>query len=513
MSYISIVFLLLLSMTFIGYFTFPIKYRWIVLLTSSVCFYLFAGIEKIVFVLASCLIAYLVTVRIEHISQDELIDCTFAEKKKRAKKYLILGVLLILIQLLYAKIGQNIIDVFINVGNGEAEIFEIIIPLGISYYTFAVLGYMADVYWKKDRAEHNFLKLLLYMIYFPQIVQGPIPRHNKLGKALIEGHVFNYDSFCFGLQRMLWGFFKKMVIADRFALVTNHVFSNYTEYTGLYFIVAILASAIQLYCDFSGCMDIVIGISECLSIVQEENFKRPFASKSCAEFWRRWHITLGAWFKDYVYMPIVINPKVISIGKLLKDRVNARFGKAIITIIPLATVWLLTGMWHGTGIDYILWGCYWGILIICSTIFAPEIKKLTELLHINTESEWWMAFQKIRTFLIFCGGRLLTAPGDITITKEIIKRTFTEFNIWILFDDSLYSLGLDEKDFWIGIIAVFVLWFISVKQEQGIKIRKTIATYPIIFRWIIYYTLIFSILVFGIYGAESSSGEFMYMQY
>ena len=390
---------------------------------------------------------------------------------------------------------------------------NIIIPLGISYYTFGIIGYMADVYWKKDEAEKNPLKLLLYMIYFPHILQGPIARHRKLASQLAEGHRFDYQNFCFGLQRITWGFFKKLVIADRFAVIVNEIFDNYGQYEGQYFIIAILACVVQLYCDFSGCMDIALGVSECFGITLDENFKRPFYSRSASEFWRRWHITLGAWFKDYVYMPMVINPRLIKLSKRAKDKLGARFGKSIMTIVPLAIVWLLTGLWHGTGIDYIVWGCYWGIIIIVGTVFAPEFKKLNKKLNIDTESDLWKNFQIVRTFLIFCGGRLLTAPGDIRVSMEIIKSMFTKFNIWIWFDQSIYELGLDRQNLWAGLFALVLLWFISYKQEHGTNIREKIASYPLPLRWILYYGLFFAVLVFGMYGSGFEASAFVYMQY
>lgn len=512
MNFISVTFLIFLAATLLSYFLVPLKYRWYVLLLSSIYFYILAGWEKIVFVLAAALIAYITGRTIEATYASEKEGLIPALKKKKAKGILVIAVILILLMLVYTKVGENIVE-FLYYNGSLPYIPDIIIPLGISYYTFSIIGYMADVYWKKDKAEHNFLKLLLYMIYFPQILQGPIPRHRKLAQQLIEGHPFDYKSFCYGLQRGVWGYFKKMVIADRFAVIVNEVFTNYTNYEGLTFIVAVLASAIQLYCDFSGCMDIVLGVSECMSIHLDENFQRPFFAKSAAEFWRRWHITLGTWFKDYVYMPLVISPRLIKLSQKAKKTFGNRFAKSVMSIIPLAIVWFLTGLWHGSGTDYIAWGCYWGTIIILTTVFAPEIKKLNAFLHIDVNSRWWQIWQMVRTFMIFCGGRLLTAPGDLEISVEVVKGIFSKFNIWIFFDGSLYSLGLDRKDFWVGILSVLLLWFISIKQEQEIKIRDKIASYPIVLRWAIYYVGVLAILILGMYGSNNAGTTFVYMQY
>ena len=513
MTFISLTFFAFLFITILLYFVTPLKFRWFILLASSIVFYAWSGFENLLFVLITALIAYFFAQRISRIYTNPNKRLDQKTRKLKAKSTLFVGLFLVIAALIYAKVGERVVSSLNSILSGEHIDIDVIVPLGISYYTFGIVGYMADVYWKRTKEERNLLKLLLYMIYFPQILQGPIPRHNKLSPQLAQGHPFNYEKLCFGLQRAVWGYFKKMVIADRFAIIVNQVFNNYEGYVGFQFIVAILASAIQLYTDFSGCIDIALGISECMSIELEENFKRPFFSKSAAEFWRRWHITLGAWFKDYIYMPIVVNPKLIQFCSKFRKKFGTRFAKNIMTVIPLAVVWILTGLWHGTGIDYILWGCYWGIIIITSTIFEPEYKKLASKMHIAISSWWWQIWKMIRTFLIFCGGRLLTAPGDIKVTGEIIKRIFSEFNIWIFFDESIYKLGLDRKDFWVGMAAIALLWFISIQQEKGVKIRERIASLPLVLRWIIYYGAVFSVIIFGIYGAGHHSSSFVYMQF
>lgn len=512
MTFISVNFIICTFICLAIYYCFPIKFRWIVLLFASVGFYLLFGWQKIIFVLASALVVYLVTLRINSIyTKEKYKDLEKTKIKSKAKRTLIIGLVLVIGVLIYSKTGQKIVDQLVDANKLDA--MTIIVPLGISYYTFNVVGYMADVYWKKTQVEKNYFKLLLYMIYFPYILQGPIPRHKRVATSIFEEHRFNYQSFCFGLQRALWGYFKKLVIADRFAIITNEVIGNYQDYEGQYFVIAILCSAIQLYCDFSGCMDIAIGVSECFGIKLDENFNRPFFSKSAAEFWRRWHITLGTWFKDYVYMPLVINPKLIKFGGFLKKKISKNFAKNVMTIIPLCVVWLLTGLWHGTGADYILWGCYWGIIIILSTLLTPTFKKINSALHINVESTWWQRFQMIRTFIIFCGGRALTAPGDINTSIHMLKSMATNLNYEIWFDRSLYDLGLGKSDFWVGIFAIVILYLVSKRQEKGIRIREAVAEWPIAIRWILLYGLILSVLIFGMYGLGYDASSFVYMNY
>lgn len=506
-NFVSIWFLIFILITLFLYFLFPIRFRWLVLLTASIFFYSFSGLESFIFILLATNIAYVTARNIENINSSENYN------RKKAKRYLLLGIAATLCMLLYSKIGSSLIIALKNILSLNSLSFNEIIPLGISYYTFSIISYMTDVYWKKQNAEHNYFKFFLYVSYFPHILQGPIPRYKKLASQLYEGHTLNYKNLCYGLQRMIWGYFKKLIIADRFALLTSEVFENYSSYEGIIFIIAAFFAAIELYCDFSGCMDIALGFSEILSIHLDENFRQPFYAKSSAEFWHRWHITLGLWFKDYIYMPIVISPTLAEISQKSKKIINSRFAKNLMTIIPLTAVWILTGLWHGTGANYIIWGCYWGSIIIISTLFATEYKKLIKTLNINTSSKYYKRFQILRTCSLYIFSRLLTVPSSLEASREIILKIFKNFNIWVLFDETLYDIGLDRKDFWIGIMAILILWKINSLKEKGIRVRDKIASYPIILRWLIYYFGILSIIIFGIYGSEHVGTTFTYMKY
>ena len=483
------------------------------------------GIEALLFIVTASVITYLTArkMNVIYTECDDYIknrELTKDEKKewqlcckRKCKSVLYIAFAFLIGMLLYAKTGRWIVEsVYSLLSLSTENMLEVIIPLGISYYTFSAVAYLADVYWRKQKPEENYFKFALFLIYFPKILQGPISRYKNLAHQLTSEHEFNYKQFCFGIQLMVWGYFKKIVIADRLAVVVNEVFHNYENYSGGYFIVAAVFGAIQLYCDFSGCMDIARGFSQALGIELEANFERPFFSRSAAEFWRRWHMTLGTWFKDYVYMPLVISPKLIKIAQSTKVKFGNRMGKAILTIIPSAIVWILTGLWHGTGWNYILWGIYWGTVIICSTVFEPEIKQLTKILKINTATSSWKVFQMVRTFFLFVGGRMLTIPKDINALWEIIKKIFTEFKLEIFFDGSLYKLGLNRANFTLALVTILILWIVSMLQERG-SVREKIAKYNIVFRWTVYYIAVFSIIVFGMYGPGYDASSFVYMQY
>ena len=511
MAFTEITFFIFAGLVVLFYYLLPGKFQWIVLLCSSIVFYVSYGVEKLIFIVAAAFIAWRSAQKMEEIQTIKELD----RNEIRAKKKMILvpTIIVLILLLLYAKIGtwamQSIAGIF---SIRSEETFKAVVALGVSYYTFSIIGYLLDVYYKKEAAEHNFFRFFLFVIYFPKILQGPISRHKALAPQLKQVHIFDYKEFCFGFQRVLWGYFKKMVISDRLALFVTPVFDDYIIQSGAHLFVAACLAALQLYCDFSGCMDIVGGFSQILGLKLEENFNHPFFSRSTAEFWRRWHITLGAWFKDYVYMPLVISPKLISFSKVIRDKFGMRAGKSVMTVIPLLVVWLLTGLWHSTGWNYVVWGLYWGALIIGANVFAPEIKKLTERLCINTDAESWKIFQMVRTFMLFAIGRILTIPGDLGKSMRIFKNIFFRFQIGTLFDGSLYTQGMDRPDFILSMVCILILWLVSIHQEKE-QVRESLLKCNIVFRWAVWYILLFSIVIFGIYGPGYGATSFVYANY
>lgn len=507
MGFVDYIFVPLVFLAMICYYIVPMRFRWIVLLLTSVLFFATWGIETIPFVLGAAFVAWLFAQKIEKMNLDfeqeirnndaiEAKEKSALQKKMRTrcKHVLWLGVAIILVVLIYSKACSFFI-------------------LGVSYYTMSLVGYMADVYWRKEKAEKNYFKLLLFTMYFPKILQGPISKHRNIKDSLYEGSVFDYKRMCYGFQRVLWGYFKKLIIADRLMLFIQPAFENHISYHGSVLLVAAIFSAIQMYCDFSGCMDIALGVSEVFGIKLEENFKRPFLAQSVPEFWTRWHISLSTWFKDYVYMPIVISPKIIKISGKIKKLFGKRVAKNFVSIVPIATVWTITGIWHGTGANYIAWGVYWAILFILSTVFEPEIKKLTKALHINTETKDFKLFRQIRTIALFVICRIIVYPGDLTISAEVFRKIIFSFGPWQLLDGTLFKVGMSAANFNVLFVALLILFYVSLKQEQGIKIRDEIANLSIVGRWSIFFIGIVAIMIYGIYGAGFDAASFVYMNF
>ncbi len=558
MLFTDYLFLPLLLLTALLYYVIPLRFRWILLLIASLLFYATWGIELLPFAIAAALAAYLAGLAMDrrirrgdlylkrHEGMERKRVAAFRRKIRGANRLVLFaGCALLLFLLVYVKAQPLLLEVplfapltgfFSGLCQAFASFFSsipglrlfvaceeeaggvsgaarVFMPLGISYYTLSLVGYLADVYWRKDRAERSFPKLLLFALYFPKILEGPISRHSFSGRALREGRPFDFKGFCFGLQRILWGYFKLLVMANRLNRVTGTVFGSIESMHGSQLLFGAVCGALELYCDFSGCMDIALGASELFGIALEENFARPFFSRSAAEFWRRWHITLGGWFKDYVFLPIATAPRMISISTRLRKSAGNRAGKAFVTVIPLAVVWLLTGLWHGTGANYIVWGLYWGGLMILSGVLEPELKKLTRFLGFDPSGKWYRRFQMARTFLLFVISRIITIPGDLGKSGLIFRNIFRHFGPWHLVDGSLFQLGLDRPDFYLTLLCLFLLYKVGQKQEAGMVIRERLAQLPIVPRWAIYIGGILAVLILGVYGPGYDAAGFVYMNY
>ena len=451
--------------------------RGIVLLLISVVFYLFAGWQKLIFVLITALFAWLCSRWMAGIytqMNKQAAELTDRKEKmalqgsyrKRCRRVATFAVVVVLLIYGYCKYFPALLsaanEILTGLGRGAVSAWDVIVPLGLSYYTLSIIGYLLDVYWRKQQHEQNFLLFL----YFPQILQGPIAQYRVLRKEFLKETPFSSDRLCRGIQLMLWGFFKKLVIADRLNLFVTGVVDNYQIHQGLTFWVVALLSTFQLYADFSGCMDIASGVSE---------------------WWRRWHITLCAWMKDYVYFPLAVSPRLIKLSGRIKKACNAKVAKAFVTVVTLSVVWLLTGMWHGVKFCYLIWGAYYACFLIVDTVFQPH--HLTARLGIDGDSTAWKRFQMVRTTLIFSLGRLITVPDDFGISLDIFRSMFTQFNPWAFWDGTLYTAGLDRGNFILSLLLIGLLLLV------------------------VWYAALAGILILGIYGAGYDASSFAYMNF
>ena len=516
MSFISIKFLLFLLVIVFLYYLTPKKYQWITLLAASYCFYLFGGITPLIFIISTTTTIYLLARWLQKIDDASTKETRKIAKKKK-KRVLLLGVLInfgILFMLKYYNFAASQInDMFDLFGfRKDAPLMNLVLPMGISFYTFQAVGYLIDVYRKKYPAEKNYLRFALFISFFPQIIQGPISRYDTLGEKLKKPHYFNYTTLLHGAELMMWGFFKKMVIADRIGTLVSNVYGDYSSYDGTQVLVAMLMYSIQIYTDFSGGIDVARGAAEMLDIELIENFNRPYFANSVSEQWRRWHMSLTNWMRDYVFFPITLSKTSTRIGKWARKNLQGNLRKQLPSYLPTFIVFTIIGIWHGAGWGYIVYGLYNSIMIILGMFCTPLFKKMIRILHIPTEHFLWKCFQIIRTYFIMAYGRCLARAATVGTALHMWKRSLHCFNFSDLAHRAI-GMGLDGDDLKVFLFAFLVLFTASCMQERGIRIRQDILDRSLLLRWAVLLLGLACILIFGVYGPGFNAGEFIYRNF
>jgi D-alanyl-lipoteichoic acid acyltransferase DltB (MBOAT superfamily) len=523
MSIISFHFFVFVAVALLLYYIFPVTLRWFVLLVASVYFFVKGcSIQLFFLFVGMALAAYICALVID--SFNAKIDKEANEAKQSnlsRQKNIVAGIAVIVEAMILILLKDS--TFFINNVQNVGGLFGVgmdipklnwIAPIGVSYYTLILISYVLDVNWKICKPQRNPIKFLLFAGYFPQMVSGPFTRYGEMEKQLFVRHKFNYEQFCFGLQRFIWGLFKKLIIAERLGVITGKIYGGEgAVYDGVYVVVAAVSYCFQLYTDFSGCIDIIIGISEMFGIALPENFRTPFFSKNLSEFWRRWHMTLGLWVKDYVMFPVTKSDFAQKIGGIFKKRFGKKAGKWVPTYIGMFATWFTVGFWHGGSWKWIIgFGMYFFVLIVAGLLLEPVFKKIIALLRINTNTFSWKLFQCFRTFSLFVLTNSITRASSLTAGLKMWKSTFTTWNPWVLFDESLYKLGLDAKDFWVAIFALAILLIVSLLQRKG-SVRQMVARQNLAFRWAIYLALVFSVIIFGCYGPGYNPADFIYREF
>lgn len=522
-NYNQLGFFIFLTIFFTVFFVMPAKkyLKEIIILIGNIIFYLKSGTASLVIIVGTAILVYITSRLIERVYVEfdqEKIAYTPKEQLLLLKKYKRKSVIFLIIALagmigLLAFVKFSRLFGFDSVTTfSEFQLWRnIIVPLGISYYSLSATGYLLDVYWRKTKPEHNFLYLLVAMTYFPIITQGPISKYPKLIEQFKCLPGFEYRRVTYGIQLIIWGLFKKLVIADRLLIFVNTVFESIEDYYGVEILVALIFSLLQMYADFSGCMDIVQGVANIMGVELEKNFNQPFFAKGSAEYWRRWHMTLGGWFRDYIYLPIYMNPFYMRTTNKVKKKYGRDIGQLFVTATISLVIWILTGLWHGTGWNYIAWGLYWYLLIVFEEATGKYWRDIGEKLKIDYSGKYFMAWQIARTFIIALIGRLWIVAGSLQNCWVIWEHMLSKVHIWFLLDGtSIYECGLDRANFWMAILAIGILWIVDFTHERNVKIRDFIAGKPILVRWIIYYLAIFSVIIFGIYGAGYNASDFVY---
>ena len=485
MSFDSIQFLVFFPIVIALYFIIPFKKRWILLLIASYYFYMCWRVDYIILIMISTIIDYICSNQMSKINL-----------KQKRKKWLIISLISnlgILFGFKYFNFFSEEIQILFNHYNifYEVPFFNVLLPVGISFYTFQTLSYTIDVYNNKTPAQKHLGVFAVYVSFFPQLVAGPIERSNHLLPQFFKEHKFSYDRVKSGLQKMLWGFFKKLVIANNLAILVNGVYNNVDNYTGAALLVATIFFTFQIYCDFSVYSDIAIGTARVMGFELRENFKRPYFSKSIQEFWQRWHITLSSWFKDYLYIPLGGN-------RVVKWK---WYYNIIITF-------LLSGLWHGANWTFIIWGALHGTyLVFAITLNSPK-QYLSEIIR-----KYSLKFNKILdvtiTFILVVFAWIFFRANNLDDAIYVIKNMLTDVNEYSNIGMQFRGIGIYFNDLLKCVILIFFLIGYSL-YERSDDVWQKLQSKPIWVRWSLYYLMLYGILFLA---PHSTINNFIYFQF
>ena len=484
MSFTTFEFLIFLVFLFPMYFLIPKKLQKFILLIFNFYYISFYKIEFLYFILGISTIFYISGILLE---------------KYRKKSILIFSIFCTSGILIYLKFFAYILEklhIQSTVLNSMAS--KLYLPLGISFYTLQGIAYIVDIYKNKYQVEKNFIHFLLYMTFFPIFLQGPISRYEQLEKQLITHHKFDFKQFCFGLQLALWGLFKKLVISNRLNMITNEIFDKNTEYTGVIMLLSGMCYALELYTDFSGAVDISRGIAQSMDINLIQNFNFPNSAISIKDFWSRWHISLSTWLRDYIYIPLGGNRK----GTFRK-------------YINITITFFVSGLWHGVGFKFIIWGLLHAFYQILADLIANILNKVKEILRykkilslISDNNNLETFISKFTTFILVSIAWIFFRASDWKIAYNMVKKINKKFlsNIGKLIE----SGSIDKKDFIVLIISLLIL-YIFERASQKIQVREKISNFIFPIRWFLCILLIHTIVIFGIYGEGYNPANFIYM--
>ena len=484
MSFTTFEFLIFLVFLFPMYFLIPKKLQKFILLIFNFYYISFYKIEFLYFILGISTIFYISGILLEKYRKKSILTFSI---------FCTSGILIYLKFFAYLLEKLHIQSIVLN-----SMASELFLPLGISFYTLQGIAYIVDIYKNKYQVEKNFIHFLLYMTFFPIFSQGPISRYEQLEKQLITHHKFDYKQFCLGLQLALWGFFKKLVISNRLNMITNEIFDKNTEYTGIIMLLSGMCYALELYTDFSGAVDISRGIAQSMNINLIQNFNFPNSATSIKDFWSRWHISLSTWLRDYIYIPLGGNRK----GNFRK-------------YINITITFFVSGLWHGVGFKFIIWGLLHAFYQILADLIANTLNKIKEifkykrLLSILSDNNNLETFiSKSTTFILVSIAWIFFRASDWKTAYIMVKKINKKFLSTI--GKLIESGSIDKKDFIVLIISLFILYLFE-RASQKIEVIEKISKFYLPFRWALYILLVHTIVIFGIYGEGYNPANFIYM--
>ena len=521
MQFTSVSFLLFAALLLGLYYVIPKKLQWVLLLTASWFFYLWAGVEYAAFMVFTTLSTYgFTTAMAKNLARQEVYlkenKATLSRDEKKAYKAkvktanrVLLTVCLVLNFGILAVCKFCLAEPFRSMAKDTSLGFLTLgLPLGISFYLFQSMGYAVDVYRGTVQAEKNLFRLSLFVSYFPQLIQGPISQFSQLAPQLYAPKSFDGKQFSFGLQRLLWGFFKKLVIADRIAAAV--VALKAPEYAGIGFFLLTVFYAVQIYADFTGGIDMALGLSQALGITLPENFVRPFFSKNIAEYWRRWHITLGEWMKSYIFYPISVSQPMLNLSKAARTKMG-NFGKRLPVYVASIATWCVTGIWHGITPNFILWGLMNCFVIVVSEELNPVYERFHNRFHLKNK-RWYGVFEMVRMFVLMNLIRIVDLFPNVGTYFQKMGSLITTFNFSILWNGTMMKLGLTGLDYGILLFGIVLMFAVSLFQEKKGSFREYLWEKPLL-RYVLMFALFLCVLLMGSYGIGYNASNFIYNQF
>lgn len=527
-SYFSVTFLLLfLPMVLAAYQLAPRRARGPVLLIASYTFAWRLSGKLVGFIVATAVVTYVFALAIGSLlaKRDALVKITpqdrrriKADSQKKMRIVLTLGIIAEIAPLFVLKylgffsmIAQRLGEVLgvsvsqLSVGLGA--------PIGISFYTLTAASYLIDVYREEVPADRNPMRTALFVGYFPQIMEGPICRYGQSGEAVYGGAPIALANLYQGSLRILFGVMKKLVVADRLNVFVSSVFDRYESYDGGILALAAVLYTLQLYCDFSGTMDVALGVSRMFGVELPENFRQPFFSRTASEFWQRWHITLGTWFKDYVYYPISLSKAGKSLTRRARKRLGNRYGPLLVGSIALLVVWLGNGLWHGAGSQYVLFGLYYFVILTLGGFVEPMVQRLSLRFGIDRGCRTYRAIQMMRTLMIVFVGELFFRASGWRAGLAMLSMICGSFSLDSLTGGAVFTMSIDRADCAIVALTAAIILLVDIIKERGGDPCAAVMKRGAIVRWGALVVVFLFVVVFGAYGPGYAPVDPMYAQF
>lgn len=529
MYFTSLTFIIFLGITLALYYLFPKKCQLPLLFVGNMVFYVWAGPIYACYLWITMVSVFHFALEIQKIRnqrEEMLLDIPEKERRKKLKKtskmrqkrclhlcfWINFGILGVLKYLDFVMVNLNKVLEQVQAPL-SMPVFNFILPLGLSFYTFQSISYILEVYWEKEEAETSFLRYATFASFFPQMIQGPISKYSVVSTTMFQEHSFDLEKIYQGFVRVLYGYFKKLVIADRLLPLIPQLTGNTAEYQGVYFLLTMGLYAIALFGDFTGGIDITIGVGKMFGITLEENFNRPYLSRSIAEYWRRWHMTMGVWFKTYLFYPLSVSKFMLNISSKSRKKLGNAWGKRVPLYITTLTIWFCTGFWHGASWNYIAWGLSNGIIILISKELEPLYARFHKKFPKAKENKGFIAFTVFRTFWLMCFIRAFDCYHSVATTISMQVSVFTNFSGKQFLEEGLKNLSYEPIQWWSATFGVAVVLLVTVISSSYDDFFMKLEKKSWQTKTAVVYFLIFSIFLFGAYGMGYDGTQFIYNQF